>query len=109
MKVKVIPYEALLGGLYPTNSRSGSCAAPVPYPQGEEVDVPALPLLLDAFVRGANIDPDNEEGRRRQKSSLHFLASVFANVSTVRAPLDNNTTQIHVFEIHPFTFSYRRQ
>ncbi|EIM86519.1 DUF383-domain-containing protein [Stereum hirsutum FP-91666 SS1] len=82
MKVKVIPYEALLGGLYPTNSRSGSCAAPVPYPQGEEVDVPALPLLLDAFVRGANIDPDNEEGRRRQKSSLHFLASVFANVST---------------------------
>lgn len=49
MKVKVIPYEALLGGLYPTNSRSGSCAAPVPYPQGEEVDVPRTTVVARRF------------------------------------------------------------
>lgn len=87
MKVKVIPHEATLGGLYPTNSRSGSCAPPFPPAQGDEVDVPALPLLLEAFVRGANIDPNSELDRRRQKSELHFLASVFANVSTVRVSL----------------------
>jgi len=70
------------GSFYPTQSRAGSCAPPVPYPVGTEVNVRALPLLVDAFVQGANLDPSIPLGKRPRKSELHFLASVFANLST---------------------------
>lgn len=45
--------------------------------------MPALPLLVDAFVKGANIDPSVPLDKRPRKSELHFLASVFANLSMV--------------------------
>ena len=70
-------------GLYPTQSRAGSCAPPVPYPTGSEINVPALPLLIDAFVQGASVDPSTPLDKRPRKSELHFLASVFANLTTV--------------------------
>jgi len=69
--------------LYPTESRCGTCAAPVPYPSGESRNVPALPLLVDAFVQGAQIDPSADLAMRKRKGELHFLSSVFANLSVV--------------------------
>ncbi|RXW14051.1 hypothetical protein EST38_g11800 [Candolleomyces aberdarensis] len=78
MKISVIPHE---GSLYPVNSRCGSCAAPVPYPAGEEKEVPALPLLVEAFVQGATMGEITDLSKRQRKAELHFLASVFANMS----------------------------
>ncbi|KAJ2917111.1 hypothetical protein MD484_g3296, partial [Candolleomyces efflorescens] len=78
MKIAVIPHQ---GSLYPVNSRSGSCAAPVPYPAGEEKEVPALPLLVEAFVQGATMGEITDLSKRPRKAELHFLASVFANMS----------------------------
>jgi hypothetical protein len=45
--------------------------------------VPVLPLLVDAFVQGASGDPSVPLDKRLRKSELHFLASVFANLTTV--------------------------
>ncbi|KAI0048774.1 DUF383-domain-containing protein [Auriscalpium vulgare] len=80
LTIPVIPIAGAQA--YPTQSRSGSCAAPVPYPSGDEKAVRALPLLVDAFVQGASVDPSTPLDKRTRKSQLHFLASVFANLST---------------------------
>lgn len=82
MKISVIADKSSSVSIYPTQSRSGTCAAPVPYPAGDELKVDALPLLLDAFVRGANAELIVEKEKRGQKGELHFLSSVFANLST---------------------------
>ena len=76
MKVNVITTPKVKNNFYPTQSRCGSCPAPVPYPEGETTDELALPLLLDAYVQGAGEDPQVRKG------SLHFLSSVFANVAS---------------------------
>lgn len=65
---------------YPTPSRSGT--APTA-PEGEIRQVPALPLLVDAFVQGALVDENQDLEKRKRKGQLHFLASVFANLTTV--------------------------
>ncbi|KAF5332251.1 hypothetical protein D9611_008206 [Ephemerocybe angulata] len=78
MKIKVILHN---GSLYPVDSRCGSCGAPVPYPTGEEKEVPALPLLVEAFVQGATMGDITELSKRPRKGELNFLASVFANMS----------------------------
>jgi hypothetical protein len=44
--------------------------------------VHALPLLLEAFVQGASLD-SNPNSERIRKGELHFLSSVFANISAV--------------------------
>ncbi|KAF8836959.1 DUF383-domain-containing protein [Paxillus ammoniavirescens] len=67
---------------YPTQSRSGTCSAPVPYPSIEPQEVLALPLLLEAFVQAASVDSSGDKSRRLRKGDLHFLSSVFANIST---------------------------
>ena len=83
LKVSVLPNPASSVGYYPTQSRSGSCAAPVPYPAGEPQDVLALPLLLNAFIQGASVDDEDDPDKRLRKANLHFLSSVFANISIV--------------------------
>lgn len=83
LQIPVLRTSTSAGPFYPTQSRAGTCAAPVPYPTGDETNVPALPLLVDAFVKGANIDPSVPLDKRPRKSELHFLASVFANLSMV--------------------------
>ena len=80
-KISIIQSSTFPNGFYPTQSRCGTCAAPVPYPSGEPREVLALPLLLDAFVQGAQITEDIS--KRTRKADLHFLASVFANITTV--------------------------
>jgi hypothetical protein len=60
-------------------ARCGSCAAPAPRINTPSRDVLALPLLVDAFVDGAR----HREAGTGRKGTLHFLASVFANLSAV--------------------------
>jgi len=81
MKINVIKHK---GALYPVNSRCGSSPEPVPYPQGEQREVPALPLLVEAFVQGATMGAISKLSDRPRKAELHFLASVFGNMSVVR-------------------------
>ena len=83
MKVAILPDPASPVGYFPTQSRSGTCPAPVPYPPGDPHEVPALPLLVDAFIQGATIDEEENPDKRLRKGSLHFLASVFGNISAV--------------------------
>ncbi|KAG6334564.1 hypothetical protein ID866_4519 [Astraeus odoratus] len=66
---------------YTPQSRSGTCPAPVPYPSAQPQEVLALPLLVDAFVHGASVDPSGDKSKRARKGDLHFLSSVFANIS----------------------------
>ncbi|THV00654.1 DUF383-domain-containing protein [Dendrothele bispora CBS 962.96] len=83
MKVTVIANEKHPNGFYASQSRSGTCAAPVSYPSGEEREVLALPLLLDAFVQGAQLVNEGEDlSKRNRKGNLHFMASVFANLTS---------------------------
>ncbi|KAG6900626.1 hypothetical protein C0993_007300 [Termitomyces sp. T159_Od127] len=77
LHVSIIPGTEL----YATQSRCGTSPPPDPYPSGEEKDVLALPLLLDAF---AAVTTDSDPSKRKRKGDLHFLASVFANISVVR-------------------------
>ncbi|KAI6101213.1 hypothetical protein F5141DRAFT_288224 [Pisolithus sp. B1] len=67
---------------YTPHSRSGTCPAPVPYPSGEPQEFLALPLLVDAFVQGASLDQSEDKSKRARRGDLHFLSSVFANIST---------------------------
>ncbi|KAG2362174.1 hypothetical protein BDR07DRAFT_1357939 [Suillus spraguei] len=82
LKVPILKTPSSSSPLFPTLSRSGTCSAPIPYPPGEPQDILALPILIDAFVEGASIDPSKDRTFRKRKGDLHFLASVFANIST---------------------------
>ena len=84
LKVPVLPDSKSPMKVFPVDSRSGTCPAPVPYPQGEPKEVLALPLLVDAFVKAARVTDDQDLDKGPFKADLHFLASVFANTSTVR-------------------------
>ncbi|KAG6828550.1 hypothetical protein H0H92_007574 [Tricholoma furcatifolium] len=74
LKVSIIPGTEP----YATQSRCGTSAPPDPYPPGEARDVLALPLLLEAF---ASVQAESDPSKRTRKGDLHFLASVFANIS----------------------------
>lgn len=83
LNVSIILDITFPNAYYPTQSRCGTCPAPVPYPSGESREVLALPLLLDAFVQGAQVGDTHEVSKRLRKGDLHFLASVFANLTVV--------------------------
>ncbi|EIN09451.1 cytoplasmic protein [Punctularia strigosozonata HHB-11173 SS5] len=90
LKIPIIPTKgssAVGIPFYPTLSRCGSCAAPVPYPADAPEEVLALPLLIDAFVAAAAAATKSadDSNSRTRKADLHFLASVFANISIVPA------------------------
>jgi hypothetical protein len=80
LEVEVTPIDDK-GGYYPAQSRSVTAPPPSPYPSASSKTVPALPLLVDAFASAAT------EGSKR-KGRLHFLGSVFANLSIVSASID---------------------
>ena len=74
-------------------SKSGSSV--VNQSQNNERMVLALPCLIEAFVQGAN-KPDSavetaNQGNQR-KSTCHFLASVFANITTSQSGREFFTT-----------------
>jgi hypothetical protein len=83
LKISIIPKSTQVNGFYATQSRCGTSIAPDPYPSGMSQEVPALPLLLDAFSQGAEINEFGDRSKRTRKGELHFLASVFANLSVV--------------------------
>jgi hypothetical protein len=80
MKISIIPDRKNPDAFYPVQSRSGT--SPLP-PPGDSRDVLAMPLLVDAFVQGALVDENQKLDERKRKGELHFLASVFANITTV--------------------------
>ncbi|KAJ7065408.1 hypothetical protein C8F01DRAFT_744965 [Mycena amicta] len=77
LQIEVIP---LPNGFFAAQSRCATAIAPEPYPAGETRRVLALPFLVDAFVQGAQMVEG--DGPRVRKGDLHFLASVFANLTT---------------------------
>lgn len=81
LEVSVISDSSLPNSYYATQSRCATSIEPYPYPPGQPRDVPALPLLIDAFVQGAQLEQD--KAKRIRKGELHFLASVFANLTVV--------------------------
>ena len=94
LEVSIIPGASSSTSLYPTQSRSATCAPPVPYPSGDPRDVLALPLLVDAFVQGAQVDASGDS-RRLRKGELHFLSSVFANLSVVSEVAHGSAMRLH--------------
>ena len=80
MKISIIPDRNDPGGFYPVRSKSET--SPLP-PSGDPQDVLAMPLLVDAFVQSALVDENQKFDHRKRKGELHFLASVFANITTV--------------------------
>lgn len=80
MKISIIPDRKDPDAFYPAQSRSGTCPLP---PSGHSQDVFVMPLLVDAFVESAPIDENQMLDKRKRKGELHFLASVFANITTV--------------------------
>ena len=87
LKISVLPDPKSPLKVFPVDSRSMTCPAPVPYPSGDPKEVLALPLLVDAFVKAARVANDQDLEKRPFKGDLHFLASTFANISTVRTPV----------------------
>lgn len=56
--------------------------------QGDERPVEAIRALVQAFEDGAA--QGVKEGKGKRKGECHFLASVFANISTVRIVFGNS-------------------
>jgi hypothetical protein len=82
LSVPVINHPSIPGGVYAPLSRSGTSPKPDISPDAKELNIKAISLLLHSFVDSAAI-PSNET-RPLRKGNLHFLASVFANVTTVK-------------------------
>ncbi|KAJ7663888.1 hypothetical protein DFH06DRAFT_1324398 [Mycena polygramma] len=80
LNIEIIPEPTFPNSFYPSQSRCATAVAPTPYPAGQPRSVLALPLLVDAFVQGA--ETDESATTRIRKGNVHFLASVFANLST---------------------------
>lgn len=76
LKIPVAPNLSMPGDFYPVNARSATAVAPNIPADAPSLELPALALLLDAFVQGASTTTE-------RKAPLHFLASVFANITTV--------------------------
>ncbi|PAV19997.1 hypothetical protein PNOK_0493100 [Pyrrhoderma noxium] len=79
LKISVIPVPSASPPFYPPDAHSGTTIVPSPYPSGKLKKTLALPLLIQAFVQGANVDEPLE--KRPRKANLHFLSSVFANIT----------------------------
>lgn len=85
LNIPILPDLKSSSLYFPVQSQCGTGPAPVPYPSAEARNVHALPLLIDAFVQGASVDDVQDKDKRARKSNLHFLSSVFANISTIPA------------------------
>ncbi|KAJ7230446.1 hypothetical protein GGX14DRAFT_583247 [Mycena pura] len=87
LTIDIISEPTLPNAFYVPQSRCATSVAPDPYPAGDARAVLALPLLVDAFVQGAQVDErgNDDTSTRIRKGNLHFLASVFANLTTSSA------------------------
>jgi hypothetical protein len=81
--IEVVPDISTDGtttSLYPSQSRCPTSPPPNPLPTGTPQKERALSLLIDAFSGSAIT---RSAGQAERKGKLHFLATVFANVSGV--------------------------
>lgn len=67
---------------YPVASRSATAPTPPSVTPIQTREESAVLLLVDSFVEAAAAPGDSKEDRKR-KGDLHFLASVFANITVV--------------------------
>lgn len=67
-------------GIYPVQSRCATSPPPAKLPSDPPTKFRALSLLVDAFAGSATLSPEESE----RKGQLHFLASVFGNITGVR-------------------------
>ena len=80
--IPILPSPSSFPPYYAPASRCPTSPSPDPFPN-EEVTytVSALSLLVDAFSRVESEGIKMED--RKRKGELHFLSSVFANISAV--------------------------
>lgn len=89
LTVPLLPLPSAPTPYYPPLSRSGSTVPQNPYPEGSPKPTSALAVLVDAFVRAAVVSETQDGGKTvvrgdpERKADLHFLASVFTNVTGV--------------------------
>lgn len=69
---------------HPVASRAATAPAPPSTTPVESREESATVLLVDAFVEAAVV-PGESGGDRKRKGDLHFLASVFANITVAPA------------------------
>lgn len=80
LKVDIIAKDGeAMKDFYPVQSRCVTSPPPTPYPEGPTRQERALPLLVEVFATSGTTDG----GKSERKGKLHFLASVFANISTL--------------------------
>ena len=93
LTIPLLPLPSAATPYYPPLSRCGSAVSQNPYPEGSPKSTSALAVLVDAFVRAAVVSVTESEdggetivrGDPGRKADLHFLASVFTNVTRVSA------------------------
>ncbi|KDQ19193.1 hypothetical protein BOTBODRAFT_28681 [Botryobasidium botryosum FD-172 SS1] len=78
--IPILASPSSLPPYYAPASRCPTSPPPEPYPDTDVTySVSALSLLVDAFSR---VEPDGTKlDQRKRKGELHFLSSVFANIS----------------------------
>ena len=82
LEIRVIPHSSDPRHFYPVDSRSAT--SPTQAISSTDVaSIFALPLLVDAFVKAVGTPVQNTPNDSPPKAGLHFLSSVFANVSAV--------------------------
>ncbi|KAG8691602.1 hypothetical protein FRC11_015039 [Ceratobasidium sp. 423] len=69
---------------HPVASRASTAPVPTPTEPTQTREESAILLLVDAFVDAATVPGESKEQRKR-KGDLHFLASVFANITVAPA------------------------
>jgi len=83
LKVPVVLSASLTYHYYPTQSRSATSTPPTLNSESMQKDLDALPLLVDAFASSAKVTVGDTATPSTRKGELHFLSSVFANLSVV--------------------------
>ena len=100
LQIQVVPLISTTSPIsyHPIQSRSATCLAPVPYPSIEPQQVHALPLLVEVFAQGVSLG-SSPDSQRIRKGDLHFLSSVFANISAVSVHIRAGTVSYNSFII----------
>ena len=80
LKIKVVRHSSLPNGIYAPSSHCATSQSQTVPPGTNSKDERAMPLLLDAFLHSASAKPSSD---LEKNADLHYLASVFANISTV--------------------------
>lgn len=84
MTIATVQHPAIQGEYYTPASRSATSPKPNIPSDALTANLPAMPLLVQAFVQAAHVPlPSSEKSEKSLKPTLNFLASVFANISTV--------------------------